>query len=152
MEIINLKEAREYFNLIAEVHHKEWAHLYDGETLDGRKARMQSYLTDDYVPSLFVAKKDNNIIGTAAIKKYDLTTDEGFTPWMSSIFIFPNHRKKGYSKTLVKHLMEQAKLNGINKIYLYTEDADSLYAKLGWKTLYKEKCLGNDIIVMEAEL
>jgi GNAT superfamily N-acetyltransferase len=152
MEIVNLKKTREYFDIIAEYHQKEWAHLYDGETLDGRKIRMQSYFSDDFVPSLFVAKNDNSIIGTASIKKYDLSTDEGFTPWMSSIFIFPKHRKKGYSKTLVKHLMEQAKLNDINKMYLYTEDADGLYAKLGWKTLSKRQCQGHDIIVMEAEL
>ena len=152
MEIVNLKEAPEYFEKIAEFHQKEWAHLYDGETLEGRKNRMQSYLNDNFVPSLFVAKNDNDIIGTAAIKEFDLTTDEGFTPWMSSIFVFPEHRKQGHSKELVRHIMEQTKLNGISKIYLYTEDAEALYAGLGWKTLSRKQCQGHNIIIMKAEL
>jgi N-acetylglutamate synthase-like GNAT family acetyltransferase len=152
MQILNLKDSLDNFDKIADYHQEEWAHLNDGETLEERKVRMQSYLSDNFVPSMYVAKNGDEIIGTAAIVECDLDTKSHLTPWMASIYVFPEHRKKGYSKKLVTHIMEQAKENDIDKLYLYTEDADGLYEKLGWNTISKEKFLNQNIIVMETEL
>jgi N-acetylglutamate synthase-like GNAT family acetyltransferase len=152
MEILNLKDSLVHFDKIAEYHQEEWAHLNDEETLEERKVRMQAYLSDSFIPSMYIAKIDNEIIGTAAIVKCDLDTRPNLSPWMASIFVFPKHRKKGHSKKLVKHIMEQAKENSIDKLYLYTEDADKLYEKLGWNTISREVFLNQDIIVMEADL
>jgi N-acetylglutamate synthase-like GNAT family acetyltransferase len=152
MEIINLKEALEYFDKIAEYHQEEWVHLNDGETLEKRKVRMQPYLNDEFIPTMYAAIEDEDIIGTAAIIECDLDERSDLTPWMASVYVFPAHRKKGYSKVLVKHVMKEAKRNNINKIYLYTENADELYARLGWKTISKEYCHNNEVIVMEASL
>ena len=152
MLIKNLKDSLEDFDKISECHQEEWAHLNDKETLEGRKERMQPYLSDKFIPSMYVAKEENELIGTAAIIECDLDTRSDLTPWMASIYVLPNHRKKGYSKVLVKHIMEQAKLNGIKKMYLYTEDADQIYAKLGWKIICKDQCHGNDIVIMETNL
>ena len=152
MEIVNLKESLEFFDKISEYHQKEWAHLNDGETLEERKIRMQPYLNDEFIPTMYVAKDDKNIIGTAAIIECDLDARSDLSPWMASIYVFPEYRKKGHSKALVRHIMKEAKLNNIDTIYLYTEDADELYARFGWKTISKEYCHNNKIIIMEAKL
>ena len=152
MKIVNLKESMECFDKIAIHHQREWAHLNNGETLEERKVRMQAYLTNDFIPTMYVAEEDNNLIGTAAIIECDMDTKPNLTPWMASVFILQKHRKKGYGSVLVKHIMKQAKQNGIEEIYLYTEDADYLYSKLGWKPISREQFQNQNVVVMNVNL
>jgi N-acetylglutamate synthase-like GNAT family acetyltransferase len=152
MNITKLKNRKKYINEIALYHQKEWAHLNNGETLEERKIRMQPYLNDDFIPTMYVAEKNDNLIGTAAIIKCDMDTKPHLSPWMASVFIIPEYRKKGYGSSLVKHIMQEARLNKIDKLYLYTEDADALYEELGWEVITKESFHNQNVIVMETKL
>ena len=151
MNIVNIKNTMEHFDSLAEYHQNEWAHLTEDETLTERKIRMQEYLCEDFIPSIFLAK-DKELYGSAAIVKCDMSTKPHLSPWLASVFVLPLHRGKGIGKLLVEHIMHKAKENGISKMYLYTETAEGLYAKLGWTTISREVYNDEPVIIMELDL
>lgn len=79
----------------------------------------------------------NNIqIGYARI-----VTDYAQFAYLMDVFISVNHQKKGYSKELMKFIMEFEELKDVKVWRLATSDAHFLYEKFGFKSLEKPENL-----------
>ena len=150
-EIINLKDEPEHLTTLALWHHSEWSSLNPGESIDDRILRMQPHLNEAFMPSTFVIK-DNSVLGSAAIVSQDMETNPSLTPWLASIYVTPEHRRHGLGRKLVKHVMAQAKHEGINKLYLFTPDKQNFYLKLGWTKKHTERYHDHEVTVMQVEL
>ncbi len=73
---------------------------------------------------------DGKQIGYARI-----VTDYVQFAYIMDLFIGENYRRKGYSKELMKYIMEFEKLKNIKVWRLATSDAHELYKKFGFKAL-----------------
>jgi GNAT superfamily N-acetyltransferase len=151
MKIIDLRQDPQHLNTLAQWHHDQWAYLHPGGSLAGRIEKMAAYLGDTFIPTIFIAKNPD-ILGSAAIVAHDMDTRPDLTPWLASVYVAPEHRKKGVGAELVRHVMREARQAGIKTFYLFTPDQEHFYQKLGWRTLRKESYHGHDVTVMQVVL
>jgi GNAT superfamily N-acetyltransferase len=130
----------------------EWGHLAPGQTLDQRRAAVQEMINVDCVPIAFAALDDDDgIIGTASLVFDDLEGDPR-NPWLASVYVPPEHRRKGIASALVGAVEETARRIGYDRLYLFTSTAPSLYASLGWRALEQRDYRGEHIQVMDKAL
>lgn len=150
MNILDLKEEPEHIPTLANWHHNEWAHLNPDDSLQKRIEKMQSYLGRGLIPSTFIAKERNRLAGSAAIVKHDMDTRLELSPWLASVFVTPEYRQKGIGTKLVLHVMEKAKNEDINTLYLFTPNREKFYKELGWSTFSEELYRGQEVTVMNS--
>ena len=70
---------------------------------------------------------DGQQIGFARV-----VTDRTTFAWLADVFIVSGHRGHGYSKMLVRSIMEHPELQGLRRWFLATRDAHGLYARFGF--------------------
>ena len=151
MKIIDLKFEPHHVPVLAGWHHGEWSYLNSNGSVEQREKDMRLHLTDDLVPSTFVALEER-LLGSAAIVENDMETRPEFSPWLASVFVSLENRRKGVGSKLVIHVMEKAKEAGIPVLYLFTPDKEGFYQKLGWNTISKETYRGHLVTVMQVNL
>lgn len=152
MTIVNLAQHPQYLRDLALWHQAEWHDLNPGETLEGRIQRMQDYLSPDLLPSTFVHLLNGQATGSAALIECDMDSHRQLTPWLASVFVAPQYRHQGIGSALVNHVMEQARLAGIEKLYLFTPDRSDFYRRLGWRRLFEVNYRDHQVTVMVAKL
>jgi N-acetylglutamate synthase-like GNAT family acetyltransferase len=123
---------------LASLHHHEWKHLSPGRTLGDRVATLREMATTNEVPFIVVATEHDRLVASAALVLEDMTTRKDLSPWLASVFVKPPYRGRGIATMLVRHIEDAARALGIGKLFLYTEHARDLYARLGWRDL--EQC------------
>ncbi len=73
-----------------------------------------------------------------------ICTDYVVFAYLMDVFILPEHRKKGYSKTLMQHIMSHPGLSSCKVWMLKTSDAHGLYKQFGFTELKQpEKVMEN---------
>jgi N-acetylglutamate synthase-like GNAT family acetyltransferase len=151
MKIVNLKEEKKYLDILAEWHHKKWAYLNPNLSLYDRHKKMENHFSNEFIPSTYVAIEDE-LLGSAAIVENDMDTKQELSPWLASVFIYPNNRNKGIGSKLVEHVMKQAKSNGLKKLYLFTPNKENFYLRLGWQTIERTKYRNEKVVIMAINL
>lgn len=130
----------------------EWGHLNPGETLAQRVIRIHGKMNVDRVPIAFVALDDDGgIVGTASLIFDDLEGDPR-NPWLASVYVPPEQRKKGVASALVRTVEDAARRLGYTQLYLFTSTAPKLYADLGWHPLEQRDYRGDHIQIMDKTL
>lgn len=130
----------------------EWGYLNPGQTLEQRVIRIQGKMNVDRVPIAFVALDDDGgIVGTASLIFDDLEGDPR-NPWLASVYVPPEHRKKGVASALVRTVEDAARRLGYTRLYLFTSTAPKLYADLGWRPLEQCDYRGDHIQIMDKTL
>ena len=77
----------------------------------------------DRVPIAFVALDDDGgIVGTASLIFDDLEGDPR-NPWLASVYVPPEQRKKGIASALVRTVEDAARRLGYSRLYLFTSTA-----------------------------
>ncbi len=61
-----------------------------------------------------------------------VVTDGATFGYLADVFVLPEHRGHGHSKTLVAAVMAHPQLQGLRRFMLATADAHSLYEKFGF--------------------
>ena len=150
MQILDLRDEPQQIPTLAEWHHQQWASLNPNGSLEKRILKMQDYLSDELVPSTFIAKT-TELLGSAAIVENDMETKPDLTPWLASVFVAPEYRRQGVGSQLVKHAMQKAKQAGIEAMYLFTPDQVNFYQKLGWEVIANEEYRGHSVMVMRCQ-
>ena len=151
MRIDDLKTVPQYLLPLAEWHQAEWQSLNPGQSLQQRIDKMQAYLNDDFIPTTFVASA-GQLLGSAAIVKCDMDIRPQLTPWLASVYVNESKRCQGVGSELVKHVMQQAAEQGIERLYLYTPDQEVFYTKLGWQKLEQVEYHGVKVCIMQVDL
>ena len=152
MDIINLKEEPNLIPTLAKWHHNEWSYLNSSLTLNERIYKMEAYLSNEIIPSTYIAKENNILLGSSALLEHDMETKKHLTPWLASIYVAEPHRKQGIGSKLVLHAMKEAKKENISKLYLFTPDQENFYKNLGWSTIEKESYHNHSVTIMEVAL
>jgi GNAT superfamily N-acetyltransferase len=71
-----------------------------------------------------------------------MNTHPEFFPWLAGLFVIPSHRGRGIGSALARHATTKAFEAGVDSLYLYTSTATSLYERLGWQGLFRERYEG----------
>lgn len=130
----------------------EWGHLSPGQTLQSRIVEIGQMMNVDHVPVALVALDDAGLAaGTASLIFDDLEGDPR-NPWLASVFVPIEHRRRGVASALVGAVEDAARRFGYPRLHLFTTSATRLYAGLGWCTLEQREYRGEHIQVMDKAL
>jgi N-acetylglutamate synthase-like GNAT family acetyltransferase len=143
-----LADRPEFLPVLAGWHHGEWGRLHPGDTVEKRAERMKTHLGKEQVPTTFVALAGGQPVGSASLVDYDMEGREDLTPWLASVYIAPEYRRRGVGSALVERVVEEARILGIETLYLFTWDQEQLYARLGWSVLERTEYKGERIVIM----
>jgi GNAT superfamily N-acetyltransferase len=148
-----LADHPEFITTIARWHHKEWGHLRPGETVQDRAARVECDCGHRAIPTTFVALADHQVLGSASLVKHDMDIRPNLSPWLSGVFVAPEHRQCGIGAALVRRVTQEALALGAPHLYLYTLGSGALYLALGWsvveRTFYRELWRDQEVTIME---
>lgn len=120
MNIIDLRLEKDCIQTLAEWHHCEWAHLNPGSRVEKRIEKMQAYLGATLIPSMFICKEGDQLLGSAAIVSNDMDTKTELAPWLASVYVRQDYRNRGFGTALVGHVINIAKEAGYSNLYLFT--------------------------------
>ncbi len=151
MKILNLADRRECLEKICTWHHHEWGYLNPGRTLEARIERMREHFEGKPIPATYVAEIEGEIVGSASIVVSDMPERPELTPWLASVFVDPNARKKNVGRTVVQRVMQHAREIGVKTLYLYTPDREHFYRHMGWQTIEKLEYHGANVTMMKID-
>ena len=135
MHIDYLCDHPELIEELAELNFKEWGEFRPGDTLEARTERMRAACGKGAIPSVVVAIEDGRLLGGALLIDSDMKTRPDLTPWLAGVYVKAEERGRGIASQLVNRIVEEAAGLGVETLYLYTDAAQSLYARLGWKVV-----------------
>jgi N-acetylglutamate synthase-like GNAT family acetyltransferase len=118
-------------------------------TVESRGEQLKKRLGTDTIPLTIVAIEDGKAIGSASIKEHDLKTHLELTPWVASVIVHPEYRRRGVGSRIMDRIDQEAVQLGLAKLYLFTPDQEDFYSSLGWNTLLEDHFQGKPIVIME---
>ena len=71
---------------------------------------------------------DNSQVGMARI-----VTDQVTFAYLNDVYVLPEHTGKGLAGAMIVYLKTHPSLQGIRRWTLFTQDAQKLYSRFGWK-------------------
>ena len=152
MQLLNLLECSHFIPTIAQWHFTEWHALFPHKSVEDFAADLRESLQQDGLPQTWVLlDAHGEAAGTASLLLSDMTTNQELSPWLANIYIHPLQRGKGLGKQVVLHVMAEARQHGISKLYLFTEDQQAFYEKLGWELHHREFYEHHWVAVMQYE-
>jgi RimJ/RimL family protein N-acetyltransferase len=121
-----------------------------GWTVDAMTARI---LAPPVGPKeTFVLFDSGQPVGTAGLTHQDLKTRPDLTPWLAGVFVEPAFRGRGYAAALVRRVEAFAMAASVPILWLHTETAEPLYARLGWQRVGIEQDSGHPTVLMRRDL
>jgi GNAT superfamily N-acetyltransferase len=148
MRIAYLADHPDLVDDLARLHSKQWGHLRPDETLEGRTRRLEECCGRGGVPSVFVAIDEDVLCGSAMLIAHDMDTRPDLTPWLAGVYVVDACRGRGYGSALVQQVESEASACGVERLYLYTPDAQDFYSRLGWAVHQRCEYLGQQVAVM----
>ena len=137
MKFEYLSDHQHYIPTLVDWFHDEWGHLNPGRKKDDIVKKIQTHLNKNQLPIIFIGIEKNELCGTVSLRKFEMEGFEHFYPWLSSLYVPIEKRKKGIGKILVENCIEKAKKLGASELYLFTENHEEWYKKLGWQCIQK---------------
>jgi GNAT superfamily N-acetyltransferase len=103
------------------------------------------------IPETLVAVEKNAPLGTASLVTHDMAERRDLSPWLAAVYVAPKFRNRGVGSALVQAVIDEAQALGVERLYLFTPDKMSFYARLGWQALEHREHHGTDVTVMVYE-
>jgi len=132
--------------------HSEWGHLLPDATLETYVLDFEKRVKRHAIPETLVALENDRVVGTASIVEDDMSTRKELSPWLAAVYVTPEFRNRGIGSRLVRAAMQEAKMLGVKKLYLFTPDSMSFYSRLGWKVFGYTEFRGEHVTIMSYEL
>ena len=150
MRIEPIWRCREWIPVIARWHWDEWGHADPGGSLEAWTTGLQERTAVNAIPTTYVAIADDGVaIGSVVLVANDMETHPELSPWLAGLYVSAAHRRSGVGSALARHAMDRCIEMGVERLYLHTSSATSLYKRLGWKVLSRELYEGQQVDVME---
>lgn len=107
-------------------------------SVDAEKQRtaLQAILADPVKGKVFVVREGRELIAMCSLLYTISTAEGGKAALFEDLVVAPEHRKRGIGASLLKHVIVQARAEGVLRITLLTdmqnERAQALYRRLGF--------------------
>jgi GNAT superfamily N-acetyltransferase len=136
--------------IVADWLFRQWPHFNPGATYDDVLNRIQEKQPEDQIlPVRLVAFLGSQPIGTASLVSDDMATPEDYSPWLASVYVVPEERKRGIGSALVRAAIQKIGALGVKTLYLYTPDKVTFYEHLGWSKIRETEHFGIDVTIMK---
>ncbi|WP_163528076.1 GNAT family N-acetyltransferase [Halobacillus ihumii] len=132
MEIIQLEKKDDLFDKAVDLFWQEWGE--EGGRAFYEDCMINALTNPNDIPSFYVAKVDDKIIGTYALIRNDLNSRQDLSPWLACLFVDEQLRGKSLGSKLLNHGVQEAAKRGYNFLYL-TSDLNGYYEKYGWEKI-----------------
>jgi len=136
---------------IAGWHQETWGHL-TGRSHVERIREFDAQLESDRIPLTVVAFEGGRPVGSASLLVEDMDTHLDWTPWLASVFVLPDFRRRGIGERLCRRIVAEARRLGVARLYLFTPDKGPYYARMGWERIGEEGYRGEQVTTMRLEL
>jgi len=148
MTIEYLADHPETIDTLVQWLHREWGNVRGGETLEQRRKRFAGSLNRDRIPLTVVALEAGELLGSASLIAHDMETRMELTPWLASVFVAEQYRRRGVGAELVRRIMAEASKLKVPLLHLYTVHSERLYASLGWTVAERTEYLEKPVVIM----
>lgn len=149
MKIIDLRDAPQHLDTLAQWFFDEWGYLHPGQTLAEYRLGMNGYLSAAPIPKLLIALEDDAVVGSAALIAADMETHPELTPWLANVYVREDCRGRGLGRTLVRAIMAYARNTDALPLYLFTPDQSAFYERLGWSLMSEENYQDVRVSIMQ---
>jgi predicted N-acetyltransferase YhbS len=136
---------------IAGWHQETWGHL-TGRSQAERIREFDPQRESDRIPLTVVAFEGERPIGSASLLEQDMDTHPDWAPWLASVFVLPDFRRRGIGERLCLRIVAEARRLEVPRLYLFTPDKAAFYARQGWQTLAREPYRGEVVAIMQFDL
>jgi GNAT superfamily N-acetyltransferase len=116
------------------------------------KAAQRTSAMDRPIPRTLVLLVDGEPVGTASLTAHDLAERPDLTPWLAGVFVAAPARGHGYAGQLIAAVERLAREASIPTLWLYTNTAERLYARAGWRTVEIVQHDGRPFALMRRDL
>lgn len=141
-----LKDCPEYAAVLAYWSYNLWYRTrpIDYDTII---AAYRQRARDGAIPLSWVAVEESMPVGMATLKENDLWSRKDLNPWLASLYVVPEFRRRGLAGELIDSVTGKARELGLERVYLFLghgEEMDlaAFYTRRGWR--YLEDAHDND--------
>jgi predicted N-acetyltransferase YhbS len=152
MRIGYLADLPDALSVIARWHHAEWGRYSADRTVASMRERLRGHLNRDRIPLTVVAHEEGRPVGTAGLVEHDMETRRELAPWLADVVVEPGRRDAGIGTRVVEFAVERARDLGVKRLYLFTPDRESFYARMGWSVRERTDYRGESVVVMQLDL
>jgi ribosomal protein S18 acetylase RimI-like enzyme len=101
-----------------------------------QRAALQAILADPAKGRIFVAREGREVVAMASLLYTISTAEGGKAALFEDLVTAPEHRKRGIGEALLKHVVNEARNEGVLRITLLTdmqnERAQAMYRRVGF--------------------
>jgi predicted N-acetyltransferase YhbS len=137
--------------VLASWHHREWADLLPGWSLEQALAELRTHTGRRQIPTTLIAVEGDRVIGSASLLAADLDGWEQLTPWLASVYVLLERRGRGVGRRLVTRAVEDAAALGIPSLYLWTAGEQEYYSRMGWELAEWTECHGHPVAIIHRQ-
>jgi N-acetylglutamate synthase-like GNAT family acetyltransferase len=152
LQIFHLRNKGHYIPTIAGWLFDEWEHLRPGSNLTNVIKRLANRCKAERIPSVHVAEINAMPVGTISLIDYEMDIRADLNPWVTAVYVHPWYRNRGIGSALMRHIETVAVGLGIENLYLFTPNRQSMYATLGWQVIENLAYHQMDVSIMAKDL
>lgn len=148
MDIRYLADCQRAIHQVAHWLFDEWGRSVSCSSVERGVALLQERLHRDQLPLTLVAMEGETVIGTVSLIHCDMETRPDLSPWLASLYVAPDRRRRGVGSALLEAALQEAKRLGIDSLFLFTDRCEALYVKHGWQKI--ESCIyrNREVVIM----
>jgi len=101
-----------------------------------QKHALETILGNPVLGRLYVAREARRVLAMASLLYTVSTAEGGKAAWFEDLVVHPDERNRGIGEALLKHVVAQARADGVRRITLLTdmqnERAQAMYRRVGF--------------------
>jgi GNAT superfamily N-acetyltransferase len=152
MQISHIKYFQNWIPIIAKWIYEEWSYAFPMRTLQDIQKSLMGRINENEMPITLVAHDERGVLGTASLKAVDMEILPDLTPWLSSVFVHPDHRGEGVATALSAEIEKIARQKAFTSLYVFNPIAQGVFEKLGWKVERTIAYGGKELGILVKEL
>jgi GNAT superfamily N-acetyltransferase len=159
LRIVSIAERPDLIETVARWQFAAWGQLEPSDSLAARIADLSRQAAHPgRIPHTYVALDGAEPLGSASVVAQDgevvraSPRQRDLTPWLASVYVRPAARGRGVASALVRHVTAQVASAGVTRLYLFTDGAQGLYARLGWQVIGTDAYNGLELTIMAIDL
>ena len=152
MQVSHVKYFQNWIPIIAKWIYEEWSYAFPLRTLQEIQKTLFGRINENEMPITLVAHDERGVLGTASLKASEMEILPELTPWLSSVFVHPDHRGEGVATALVTEIEKIARQQGFSKLYVFNPIAQGVFEKLGWSVLQTVQYGGKELGILVKEM
>ncbi len=87
----------------------------------------------EHFQHFLVAKLDGRVVGSVGMEPY------GLSVLLRSLVVAPSHRGRGLGRTLTERLLQEARKQRAQRVFLLTDTAEEFFRKFGFKPIARDE-------------